>query len=485
MPVNDRYPLSEVLAACRRWYERKRRMVFVEYVMLAGVNDSHVQATQLAEVLDARMFKVNLIPFNPTDSAYEGSSPKAIEAFAADSNATGSARRCASPAAATSPPPAASSPPAVADRRASALLRRRLVAQGLAGPPIGTGADGPVAVARRLLATQGQDPRGFRLAVRARTRATTGADVDRALTEERSLLVTWLNRGTLHLVTREDYPLLQALIAPWQRTAAMTRLAQLGIGAALADRAVGLVDRWLADDGPLSRTALRERLLSASIPAEGQGLVHVLFRASLDGVLVRGLVPRAGAEQLYVRVADWLPEAPAAVEAVRRDPERGYAEIARRYLAGHGPADPRDLARWLAVPLRHVRPALGALGSRIEEGDGGLVALAASAGGPADPAGGLVAPRLAAPRLPAPRLLGAFDPLLMGWRSREDVLGGHEPDVVSGGVFRGIGLAGGRAAGVWRFAGAGIDFRPFGPLDERVTGAFERDIAALLRFLGR
>jgi 23S rRNA (adenine2503-C2)-methyltransferase len=84
MPVNDRYPLSDVLDACRRWYERKRRMVFVEYVMLAGVNDSHVQATQLAQVLDPRMFKVNLIPFNPTDSPYEGSSPKAIEAFAAE-----------------------------------------------------------------------------------------------------------------------------------------------------------------------------------------------------------------------------------------------------------------------------------------------------------------------------------------------------------------------------------------------------------------
>jgi 23S rRNA (adenine2503-C2)-methyltransferase len=84
MPVNDRYPLSDVLDACRRWYERKRRMVFIEYVMLAGVNDSHVQATQLAQALDPRMFKVNLIPFNPTDSPYEGSSPKAIEAFAAE-----------------------------------------------------------------------------------------------------------------------------------------------------------------------------------------------------------------------------------------------------------------------------------------------------------------------------------------------------------------------------------------------------------------
>jgi 23S rRNA (adenine2503-C2)-methyltransferase len=84
MPVNDRYPLSDVLAACRAHYERKRRMIFVEYVMLAGVNDSYVQAGQLADVLDPRIFKVNLIPFNPTDASFEGSSPKAIEAFRAE-----------------------------------------------------------------------------------------------------------------------------------------------------------------------------------------------------------------------------------------------------------------------------------------------------------------------------------------------------------------------------------------------------------------
>jgi 23S rRNA (adenine2503-C2)-methyltransferase len=84
MPVNDRFPLSDVLAACRDHYARKRRRVFVEYVMLAGVNDSHAQASQLAEVLDASIFKVNLIPFNPTGSEFQGSSPKAIEAFKAE-----------------------------------------------------------------------------------------------------------------------------------------------------------------------------------------------------------------------------------------------------------------------------------------------------------------------------------------------------------------------------------------------------------------
>ena len=81
MPVNERYPLPEVIAACEAYYARKRRKVFVEYVMLAGVNDAFAQAAQLAAVLEPRMFKVNLIPYNPTESEFEGSSPKAIAAF--------------------------------------------------------------------------------------------------------------------------------------------------------------------------------------------------------------------------------------------------------------------------------------------------------------------------------------------------------------------------------------------------------------------
>jgi 23S rRNA (adenine2503-C2)-methyltransferase len=84
MPVNERYPLAEVLAACLHHYERKRRRVFVEYVMLAGVNDRVEQARALAGLLDPRVFKVNLIPFNPTGSSYQGSSRAAIAAFRAE-----------------------------------------------------------------------------------------------------------------------------------------------------------------------------------------------------------------------------------------------------------------------------------------------------------------------------------------------------------------------------------------------------------------
>jgi 23S rRNA (adenine2503-C2)-methyltransferase len=88
MPVNDRYPLADVLAECERYAELRRRKVFVEYVMLAGVNDRVEQAQALADLLDARVYKVNLIPYNPTSNLVKGlplqaSSPKAIEAFRA------------------------------------------------------------------------------------------------------------------------------------------------------------------------------------------------------------------------------------------------------------------------------------------------------------------------------------------------------------------------------------------------------------------
>jgi 23S rRNA (adenine2503-C2)-methyltransferase len=96
MPVNDRFPLADVIEACGEFYERKRRRVFVEYVMLAGVNDRYEQALALARVLtrqregERSIFKVNLIPYNPTASgehdgrdSYQCSTRESIAAFRA------------------------------------------------------------------------------------------------------------------------------------------------------------------------------------------------------------------------------------------------------------------------------------------------------------------------------------------------------------------------------------------------------------------
>jgi 23S rRNA (adenine2503-C2)-methyltransferase len=82
MPINDRHPIASVLEACEAYYARRRRRVFIEYVMLAGVNDTYRQAVALAELLDPKIYKVNLIPYNPT-GMYDGSSPGAIAAFKA------------------------------------------------------------------------------------------------------------------------------------------------------------------------------------------------------------------------------------------------------------------------------------------------------------------------------------------------------------------------------------------------------------------
>ena len=115
MPVNERYPLRDVLSACREWHERRRRQVFVEYLMLEGVNDRYEQAIALAELLAPRhAFKVNLIPFNPdAETGFRGSGRDAIDAFrSALEGRAACAPPSASPAVATSTQPVASSPPA-------------------------------------------------------------------------------------------------------------------------------------------------------------------------------------------------------------------------------------------------------------------------------------------------------------------------------------------------------------------------------------
>jgi Winged helix DNA-binding domain len=307
---------------------------------------------------------------------------------------------------------------------------------------------------------QGQDPRGARLAVRARTAGLSAADVDRALSEERSLLITWLNRGTLHLVRSEDYPWLQALTTPPLQTGNARRLGQEGVTAQAAERGVRVIEGALAADGPLTRIQLRGRLESADVPTDGQALVHLLMLACLRGIAVRG--PMVGKHHAYVLVRDWL----GPLKEVDR--ETALTELARRYLIGHGPAGERDLARWAGLPLRDVRKGLTALGSELEERDGGLLALAAR-----PPAGDL----------PPPRLLGPFDPVLLGWTSREDVLGPHTHLVTINGIFRPFAMVEGRAVATWRLAKGNVSIEPLGRISEATRAALDADAADVERFM--
>jgi uncharacterized protein YcaQ len=341
------------------------------------------------------------------------------------------------------------------------VLAARLTAQLLAGPP----ARDPVAVAGRLLAVQGQDPRGARLAVRARTRGLSAADVDRALTEERSLLITWLNRGTLHLVRSEDYPWLQALTTPPLFAQSRRRLAQEGVPPDDAERAIAEVERSLAADGPLDRYQLRERVDAIGVRTERQAMVHILFAAALRGLIVRG--PMVAGKHAYVLVRDWLGE-PKPVER-----DTALAELARRYLDGHGPASDRDLARWAGLPLRDARAGMKAIVGELDElpargeGDETLVDLRG---------------RPPAAELPPPRLLGPYDPLLLGWTSREDVLGSHQELVTVNGLFRPFALVRGRAAASWSMPRGEVVVEPFGRLSAADAAALRAEAADVARF---
>lgn len=339
---------------------------------------------------------------------------------------------------------------------AASIFAERFVAQALAGQPL----PDPPAVAERLLAVQGQDPRGARLAVRARTEGVSAADVDQALSEERSLLITWLNRGTLHLVRAEDYPWLHALTTPPLFTSASRRLAQEGVPPDAAERGVATIEGALADEGPLTRLQLRERLDAAGVTTEGQALIHLLFLTTLRGIAVRG--PMSGKHHAYVLTSDWL----GAAKPVDR--AKALAELARRYLVGHAPADDRDLARWAGLPLRDARAGLSAIAAELVEREDGLVHLVA---------------RPPEPEVPAPRLLGAFDPVLLGWCSREPILGPHTHLVTMNGIFRPFAMVKGRAVASWKLNRGKVSIEPLGSIPKRAGAALAADAADVERFM--
>jgi hypothetical protein len=170
-----------------------------------------------------------------------------------------------------------------------------------------------------------------------------------------------------------------------------------------------------------------------------------------------------GADHAYVLVSDWLGE----VRLVDRG--QALAELARRYLAGHGPAEDRDLARWAGVTLHDARAGLNAIASELEQRADGLLDLAG---------------REPAAELPGPRLLGPYEPVLLGWRSREQLLGSHQVGVTSNGLFRPFALVRGRAAATWRLRSGEVEIEPFSHLTGRESAALAAEAQDVVRYLG-
>jgi hypothetical protein len=348
------------------------------------------------------------------------------------------------------------------------LRRLRGAAQLLHRP----GVAGAAGVVGALLAVQAQDRGAARLALRARSANLAAQDVDRALHEDRTLVVTWLARGTLHMVRTEDHAWLLGLTAAGRSAGGARRLAQEGVSPDEAERAVEIIERSLADEGPLTRAELAERIGAHGIRAEGQAAPHLLALAARRGLVVLG--PMRGAKQAYALTRDWLgAPPPGLLTGAARD--TALAELARRYLHAHGPATGADLAAWAGLPLRDARTGLAAIARELSEAGGDLVDLTAR-----EPVEAGVGARLLAP----------FDPYLLGWKERAFAVPAEHARAVhpGGGLLRAVATDDGAVVGTWRArrrdGRIAIELEPFGALGAGVAAGLRAEAADVARFEG-
>ena len=322
----------------------------------------------------------------------------------------------------------------------------------------------PVDVVRGAGPVQAQDPRAARLAFRARSRGLKAADIDRARTEERSLLRAWCMRKTVHLIASDDagwlLPIFSETIVRWARR----RLAHFGLDARGQERALEVLHAAVDREGPLTRPQLGDRLEREGFETGQEFKVHLWLLATLDGELCLG--PDRGGQTCLVRTSDWI----GPLE--HRPSDASLAELARRYLRAYGPVSERDLARWAGLPLRDARAGFARIAGELEAA-GEMFTLRR--------------PRRTA-RSPVVRLLGAFDNYNLGYVDRGFALEPqHEKRVVpGGGIVRPAIVVDGRLVGTWSSKRSGdrlaVTVEPFATLEPEIEEAIAAEIDDLGRF---
>lgn len=334
-----------------------------------------------------------------------------------------------------------------------------------------TGATGvPQEAVTSLVGVQAQAPGPARLALRPRTSGATAAAVDEACADG-TLVRTWAMRGTLHMLASRDVRWIVGLLGPVMASAGRRRREQLGLDENLCERAFAALGAILGEGPPLVRAELVGRLRAAGvdIDPETQQPPHLLAYAAARGLIFRGPDTPQG-EPTYVLLDDHIPTAPT--------PERAdaLAELARRYLAGYGPATAADFRAWSGLPAGEAKQAFGAVDTRAVTAAGRPLAVLAGTDLDRPP--------------PPPRLLGHFDPLLLGYADRSPVLDpAHAKRVQAGGGFlRPIVVVDGRVVGTWSLdrkrAKATANVTPFAALPRRTHDALAQEAADLSRFLG-
>jgi hypothetical protein len=210
----------------------------------------------------------------------------------------------------------------------------------------------PDTILRDVCGLQAQLWSAATLGMRARSAGLEAGTVERALNDERSIVRTWLMRGTLHVVAAEDLRWLLLLLGPVFARAGVARHAQLGLDDDRKKRGVATIRRILKD-GPLTRYELVDRLRTRRVVLDSktQAPIHLIRLAALQGVLCLG-PDRDDGDSTYVLLNDWVPPAP------RVSRQAALAELARRYFAAYGPATLEDLGAWSGLPMTDVRSAV-------------------------------------------------------------------------------------------------------------------------------
>jgi hypothetical protein len=319
---------------------------------------------------------------------------------------------------------------------------------------------------RHLSGVQAQVPSAAALALRARTERLTASRVDRARVRDRSIVLTWAMRGTLHLIAAEDYAWLVPLVVEPRVSNARRRLKQEGVSSEQSARAVRLIEQMLERDGPLTRHEIADRLRRHRIRTEGQAIAHLVWLAAAEGLICYG--PDRERASSFVLVRDWLSD-PAPM-----DHEAALAELAVRYLRAHGPAEPADLASWSGIRPGDAKRAWREVEDRLVEmsttSGPRWVLRSHKAGAPA----GLV------------RLLPSFDEYLLGWKDRSLTAKPNDWKTINrgGGWLRPVVLVDGHAAATWSIQrtgdGSRLEVAPF----SRPTPALRRGVALEAKDLG-
>src|SRR6266567_1528538 len=219
---------------------------------------------------------------------------------------------------------------------------------------------GAAGLVRELCGIQAQDARAAALALRVRGAGLLAADVERARAQERTIIRTWGQRGTLHLLAADDLGWLLPLFGPVFIAANRRRRAELGLDEDTCARGIRVMRDVLASQGPLTRAEIVEQLAVSGIRVEGQARPHLLFRAALEGVICLG--PDRGTEPTYVLLGDWVDIGRHSLSQ-----ETALAELARRYLEAYGPATAEDMAAWSGMPISGIRAAWRRMAGQLME----------------------------------------------------------------------------------------------------------------------